>query len=170
MAVKPRETAPDLDLPLAGGGRYRLGQEPPERFTALIFYRGLHCPVCKRYLTAFNAQAGDYAGRGVELVAISVNDKARAEEAKRDWGLDRITVAHDFPVDEAPRWGLYVSNAIREAEPARFNEPGLFLVTPDRKLQFAVIATTPQLRPAPEDVLRTIDFVIERNYPARGEA
>lgn len=170
MAVKPRETVPDLDLPLAGGGRYRLGQKPPEKFTALIFYRGLHCPVCKRYLTAFNGLADDYAKRGVDLVAISVNDKARAEESKRDWGLDRIAVAHDFPVDEASRWGLYVSNAIREAEPPRFNEPGLFLVTPENKLQFAVIATTPQLRPAPEDVLRTVDFIMERNYPARGEA
>jgi peroxiredoxin len=170
MAVKPRQSVPALDLPLAGGGRYKLGETPPERFTLLVVYRGLHCPVCSRYMAAFHGLLGDFAKRGVDVVAVSADLEDRATRAKQDWGLADMKVAYGFGIDAAREWGLYISQAIKDKEPAHFTEPGLFLIARDGTLQMAVLNSMPHLRPAPEEVLKTIDFIIERTYPARGEA
>ena len=55
-------------------------------------------------------------------------------------------------------------------EPALFTEPGLFLVRPDGTLYWAAIQTMPFARPGFADVLKALDFVIAKDYPARGEA
>ncbi|MFT5539981.1 MAG: peroxiredoxin, partial [Alphaproteobacteria bacterium] len=170
MAVKPRQSVPALDLPLTGGGRYKLGAVPPERFTLLVIYRGLHCPVCSRYMAAFHGMLDDFAERGVEVVAVSADPEDRAIKAKQDWGLANMKVAYGFGIDAARAWGLYISQAIKDTEPATFTEPGLFLITSDGKLQMAVLNSMPHLRPAPEEVLKTVDFIIDRTYLARGEA
>ena len=55
------------------------------------------------------------------------------------------------------------------AEPALFNEPGLFLIKPDGTLYCASVQTMPFTRPQLADLLTALDFIAERNYPARGE-
>jgi hypothetical protein len=54
-------------------------------------------------------------------------------------------------------------------EPALFSEPGTFLVRPDRTLDFSSVQTMPFARPHFADILGALDFVIAKNYPARGE-
>ena len=54
-------------------------------------------------------------------------------------------------------------------EPALFSEPGLFLVRPDGTLYFGTVQTMPFARPAFAEILGALDFVIAKNYPARGE-
>ena len=51
----PDTAAPELSLPLVGGGRWVLSEQNPKHFTMVIFYRGLHCPVCKNYLGTLNS-------------------------------------------------------------------------------------------------------------------
>ncbi|MEM1401476.1 MAG: redoxin domain-containing protein, partial [Pseudomonadota bacterium] len=60
----PRQPVPSLDLPLAGGGRFVLADESPENFTLIVFYRGLHCPICSNYLGDLASKASDFAERG----------------------------------------------------------------------------------------------------------
>jgi peroxiredoxin len=48
--IKPGTPAPALDLPLIGGGRFRLADQQPGAFTLVVFYRGCHCPICRPYL------------------------------------------------------------------------------------------------------------------------
>ena len=48
--------------------------------------------------------------------------------------------------------------------------PGLFLVRPDQTLYASNIVTMPFTRPHFKDVLGALDVIIERDYPARGEA
>ena len=50
LALLPRQPVPALDVPLVTGGRFILGASPGERFDLLVFYRGLHCPICAKYL------------------------------------------------------------------------------------------------------------------------
>jgi hypothetical protein len=54
-------------------------------------------------------------------------------------------------------------------EPALFSEPGLFLVRPDGTLYFATVQTMPFARPHFDDIVKAIDFVLAKDYPARGE-
>ena len=44
----PRQPVPKLSVPLVGGGRFDLDTETPEKFILIVFYRGLHCPQCRK--------------------------------------------------------------------------------------------------------------------------
>ena len=54
-------------------------------------------------------------------------------------------------------------------EPALFSEPGVFLVKPDGSLYFGAVQTMPFVRPHFDELLAALDFVIAKDYPARGE-
>ena len=47
--LKPRQTVPALEVSTLQGP-WSLGDQAPENFTMLVFYRGLHCPICSKYL------------------------------------------------------------------------------------------------------------------------
>ena len=50
-----------------------------------------------------------------------------------------------------------------------FSEPGVFLVQPDTTLYFSSVQTMPFVRPNFSEMVKALDFVIEKDYPARGE-
>lgn len=117
----------------------------------------------------------DFLERGVATVAISTDDRERAVKAKTEWNLPNLRVGYGLTVEEARAWGLYVSRGLPPkstgiAEPDLFNEPALFLVRPDRKMYWANVSSMPFARPHFSEVLAAIDFVIAKNYPARGDA
>ena len=109
--LMPRQKVPALDLPLAGGGRFTLGETKPANFTLLVFYRGLHCPICGRYLADLQSKLDAFAERGVDVVAVSSDSGERADEAKAVWKLDKLRVAYGLPLEEARAWGLYISTS-----------------------------------------------------------
>ena len=85
------------------------------------------------------------------------------------------TVGHSLTIGAARSWGLYISTgrgmtSAGVEEPALFNEPGVFLVRPDRTLYWAAVQSMPFARPHFRDILGALDFVIAKDYPARGEA
>ena len=50
MTVKPRHSAPPLEVKLLDGSAWRLSDAKPAAFEMIVVYRGLHCPVCEGYL------------------------------------------------------------------------------------------------------------------------
>ena len=54
-------------------------------------------------------------------------------------------------------------------EPDLFSEPALYLVKPDGTLYFGAVQTMPFARPHFDDVVGAVKFVLEKDYPARGE-
>jgi peroxiredoxin len=172
--LTPRLPVPGLDLPLIGGGRFILGVPPAPTFSLLVFYRGLHCPVCAKYLTELERLHADFVQRGVQIVAISGDTEERATEMARKIQRQHLAIAYDLPLSEAHNWGLAISTSrgktsIGIEEPARFSEPGLFLVKPDGTLYWGSAQTMPFARPHFDDILVAIDFAIKNDYPARGE-
>lgn len=170
----PRQPVPDLSLNLVGDGTWSLSGQTPESFTLVVFYRGLHCPVCSAYLGDLNRKAEEFGKRGITILVASSDGEDRAAEAKEKWGLEALDVAYGLSLDEARNWGLYVSAGIGKTsigieEPALFSEPGLFLIRPDGTLYFGTVQTMPFARPAFGDILKAVDFALARNYPARGE-
>ncbi len=175
MALLPNKPVPPLELSLAGGGKFSLAAERPQHFTLVVFYRGLHCPVCRRYLTELEAQLPEFGKRGVAVFAASSDPQDRAEQAKSDWGLANLRVGYGLSIDNARRWGLYVSRSQGPSsngvvEPELFNEPGLFMVRRDGSLYWGTTSTMPFGRPHFNEVLQSLDFVIAKDYPARGDA
>ncbi len=172
--LMPRQSVPDLKLELAGGGSWSLAEENPDNFVLLIFYRGWHCPICRKYLLDAQSRQYDLQRRGVRVIAISTDDRDRAEESKKRWGLNRLDIAYGLSLDQARDWGLYVSTSRGPTttgveEPPKFNEPGLFLVKPDRTLYYASIQSAPFARSSLSELLQALDFVLANDYPARGE-
>lgn len=171
----PRQPVPALSLPTVGGGTWTLGENKPERFTLVAVYRGLHCPVCAKYIKDFDNHAPEFAKRGIDTIAISTDTADRAAAARQDWALEHLRIGHDLPLETARAWGLYISTSrgktsVGIEEPAKFAEPGLFLIRADGTLYFSSVQTMPFARPHFDEVLKAADFVIEKDYPARGEA
>jgi len=175
MALKPRKPVPALEFDTAGGDRWSLAAQKPQNFTMVVFYRGLHCPVCRKYTAELNGMIGEFDKRGVSTVITSTDAKERAEQAKTQWGLPNLTVGYGVSIDKAREWGLYVSTSrgvtsLGIEEPPLFAEPGLFLMKPDGTLYWGSVATMPFARPHFNDIAGAIDFALSKNYPARGEA
>lgn len=165
----PRERAPELQVATVDGGRWSLTEESPESFTMVVFYRGLHCPVCKRYLQSLERKLDDFRSRGVAVIAISGDTAERAEQAKEEWELQNLRIGYGQSIDSMREWGLFVSRAIKAGEPDLFGEPGLFLIRPDGTVYYEAINSMPFARPTFPEMLGAIDWVLENEYPARGE-
>lgn len=165
----PRQPVPALSVATVGGGQWTLADQHPEHFTMVVVYRGLHCPICAGYLRDLDSKLPEFTSRGVSVVAISSDDATRAATAKEKWKLGALTVGYNLDLATARRMGLYISSGHGADEPALFVEPGLFLIRADGTLYFASVQTMPFARPAFADILGAIDYVIAKNYPARGE-
>ncbi len=176
VPVLPRQPAPDLECVLAGSGgaRFSLVDETPETFTLVVFYRGYHCPICRSQLKELEANLPEFEKRGVSVVALSSDLEVRAEKTKAEWNLPHLRVGYGLDLDMARRWGLYVSagrgaTSVGVEEPALFSEPGVFLIRPDHTVYFVSVQSMPFARPHVADILKAIDVVVARSYPARGE-
>ena len=166
--IKPKTKIPDLDLQLINDTQWSLHSQQADTFTMLVFYRGLHCPVCKEYLQDLSKKLKDFSDRGVHLIAISCDSEERAKKAGNEWDIAELPVGYELSIETARKFGLYISNGISEKEPNQFCEPGLFLIRPDNTLYASAIQTMPFARPQWEDILNAIDYVAKEDYPARG--
>ena len=59
----PRRKVPDLAVETLDHGRFDLASETSARGTVICFYRGLHCPLCAKYLVEFEKLAPEFASR-----------------------------------------------------------------------------------------------------------
>lgn len=170
LYMKPREKTPDITIDLVNDTKWNLGEQDPKQFTMIVFYRGKHCPVCKSYLEELQEKLSKFTDRGVNVIAISANSEKLSKETYKEWNIPDIPVGFEFPIEDARTWGLFVSKGIKDEEPETFFEPALFLIKPNQDLYCASIQTMPFARPSFDDIVKAIDFVVDKDYPARGEA
>ncbi|MHA7777855.1 peroxiredoxin-like family protein [Roseibium sp. M-1] len=170
----PRQPVPGLSVDLLGGGTFDLSQDNAGFATLVVFYRGLHCPICATYLKELGRLTADFAAKGVKTVAISSDDRDRAEKMAEKVAQPDLRFGYGLPLSVAKDWGLFISTSrgttsIGIEEPALFSEPGVFLVKPDGTLYFASVQTMPFVRPHFQEMIGALDFVQKNDYPARGE-
>ncbi len=174
MTLIPRSQAPKLSLPLTAGGStddLSLGSGVDGRFTLVLFFRGLHCPVCRKQLSELERRLDEIRSAGVgRVVAVSMESAERSAELVESWRLERLSVAYGMKEESARQWGLFISTSIKDGELPRFNEPGMFVLDADHSLYWSSVATMPFGRPALDDVLGGLRFAQDNDYPARGAA
>lgn len=168
--MKPQEKVPHLELDLINGTKWSMKNQAPEKYTMIIFYRGLHCPVCKKQLENLKKQLNEFVNRGVNVIAVSMDTEKRAKIAGKEWNISSIPVGYEMNEETARNWGLYLSKGVSDKEPALFSEPGMFLINKDGSLYCSSVQTMPFTRPSFDDLLKAIDFIQDKGYPARGEA
>lgn len=170
----PRQQVPPLSVPLLGGGTFDLVQDAAAFATLVVFYRGLHCPICATYLKELGRQTPAFAEKGVKTIALSSDGEERTLQMAEKVGQESLRFGYDLPLTAARDWGLYISTgrgktSIGIEEPDLFSEPGVFLVRTDGSLYFASVQTMPFVRPHFQEMVGALDFVQKNDYPARGE-
>ena len=161
----PGKPMPEITVETLGGGTRALHGEG---WKAVVVYRGAHCPLCRKFLGELEGLKDDYASAGVELVAVSADDAARAAPFIEETGFSS-DVGVGLSVADMRRLGLHVSDPRSPEEaPAPFAEPGLFVVNARGELQIVDRSNAPFSRPDMKAVLNGITFVQDKDYPVRG--
>ena len=160
---------PRIDVAQLGGGTLTLGApRGGHDWQLVVVYRGLHCPLCKKYLAQLQEMEARFNAAGVDVVAVSGDPEDKAQAMADEKELS-IAMGYDLSVEEMNRLGVYVSDPRSPKETDRpFPEPGLFVVNADGAIQMVDVSNAPFLRPDLEGVLRGITFVRENDYPIRG--
>jgi peroxiredoxin len=172
--LMPREPVPALQVPTLAHGDFRLADDAAQHFTLVVFYRGLHCPVCAKYLLELGRLQPEFDKRGVKVIALSSDGRERAQSMADKLKAPDLRMGYDLGLAHAREWGLYISTSrgatsIGIEEPALFSEPGVFIVRPDGRLYYGAVQTMPFARPHFDELMSAIDFAVAKNYPARGE-
>ena len=174
QSLMPRYPVPALNVQLTTGGRFVLGATPGNAFDLLVFYRGLHCPICAKYLMELERLAPEFASRGVQVVAVSTDDADRAQQMATKVSASGVQFGYGLSLRSAREWGLFISasrgkTSIGIEEPVLFSEPAVYIVRPDGSLYYGAVQTMPFARPQFQDLIGAIDFAVAKDYPARGE-
>lgn len=165
----PDTTPPALSFPLLTGGTWTLVDQTPEAFTVVVFYRGHHCPICKTQLKEIDALVDQAAAQGVGVVAVSMDTEERARATFGEIVTSKLAIGYGLDEATARAWDLYISAGRPDtAEPARFSEPGLFVIGANGRIFFAQTQSAPFTRPDFAKLLGGLKFAIDKNYPARG--
>ncbi len=172
--LMPRQSVPALKVPTLAHGDYTLAADAPGKFSLVVFYRGLHCPICTKYLLELGRLLPEFEKRGIKVVALSSDTRERALAMADKLNAPALRVGYDLPLAVARDWGLYISTSrgmtsIGIEEPALFSEPALYLLRPDGTLYYGAVQTMPFARPHFDELLAAIDFAVAKDYPARGE-
>ena len=173
-SLMPRQAVPTLQVPTLDHGSFTLREDAAPNFTLVVFYRGLHCPICLNYLLELGRLQPEFEKRGVKVVAISSDGRQRAQAVADKLRAPALRMGYDLSLSTARAWGLYISTSrgttsIGIEEPPLFSEPGVFIVRPDGTLYYSAVQTMPFARPHFDELLATLDFAVAKDYPARGE-
>jgi peroxiredoxin len=109
--VRPTQPAPDLTVPLLRGETYRLSDQRPRLFAMVVFFRGLHCPVCRAQLNELEHRLGELEERGIDVIAVSGETLERTTQLAQEWKLERLNLAYGLTEEQMRAWGLFISRA-----------------------------------------------------------
>ncbi len=162
-------TLPPITLPLVGGGTVTLGKDNTGgRWLIVLVYRGLHCPICNKYLARLESLKEGFRAANADLLAMSADPEEKATEMVRRHGLS-FPVAFGLAVDDMRRLGLYISHPRSPEETDRpFAEPATFALNSEGALQLIELSNTPFNRADLAELLDTVEWIQANNYPIRG--
>ena len=166
--IIPGKKAPSLNIETISGNTWSLDNHLNKSKCMIVFYRGLHCPVCSVFLKQIDSQLLEYKKSNTEVIAVSMDNKEKALKTKSDWSIKNLNIAYSLSEEDARKWGLYISKSIKEAESDIFCEPGLFIIKEDGTLYLANTSNMPWARPDLTDFPAKLIFAEENNYPVRG--
>jgi hypothetical protein len=134
--LKPRQPVPALEVDTLDGA-WSLADHNPENFTMVVFYRGLHCPICSKYIGELDKLSGDFAEIGVSVLVLSTDTRERAEQARQNWELSNLNVGYGVTIEQCRDRGTCRIQRARyiHSTPGRYS-----LLVPDQ--HYAVRAAT----------------------------
>ena len=105
---------------------------------------------------------------GAEIVAVSGDPEGKASSMVEAAGLS-FPVAYELSIEQMQDLGLYISNPRSPEETDRpFSEPGMFAINSEGKVQLIDISNTPFNRSDLGELVETVEWIQQNNYPIRG--
>lgn len=164
--------APDATLPDVSGRTQRLADVFGKGATLVVFYRGGWCPFCNLQLHQLSEAQAEFTRRGVQLVAISVDQPGEEARTQAKHGVpfpmlsDSKLVAHGaYHVIHVPgdaertalaSFGVDLAAYSGESH-GEFAVPALFLVDRQRTIRWVHVDEDYQTRPSVTQLLAIID-------------
>ncbi len=164
----PGDKAPALMLDVLGGGKLDLASRRPDAFSVVFFYRGVHCPLCRTQMEELLTLKTEFEALGIDVHAVSMDSRERAERQAAEWQIEGLSVGYGMDEATARAWGLFISSKTKDAEPDRFNEPGIAVVDSEGTLYALYLQNVAFARPRLTDILAGLKMSIERQFPIRG--
>ena len=160
---------PEITLPLIGGGEATLGKADDAQNWRLVFiYRGLHCPICHQYLKKLDSLKEDFLKAKAEIIVASGDPEEKAQTMVEEEALS-LQVAYGLNIEQMQSLGLWISEPRSADEVDRpFPEPAMFAINTDGKIQLIDQSNTPFNRSDLAELLDTVIWIQENNYPIRG--
>ncbi|WP_299416700.1 peroxiredoxin-like family protein [uncultured Sulfitobacter sp.] len=160
---------PKTDVAGVSGGTLTLGApRGGHDWQLVVVYRGLHCPICKTYLSKLQELEPEFNALGVDIVAVSGDpqEKAQAMVAEKELTL---ALGYDLSMAQMTALGLYISQPRSAQETDRaFPEPGLFVINAEGAIQIVDVSNAPFARPDLQSIANGIKFIRANDYPIRG--
>ena len=160
---------PALELPLVAGGHITLGNTSTSgAWQIVIVYRGLHCPICNKYLERLEELREGFSRANAQLIAVSGDPLEKAQAMVDNHSLG-FPVAYGLSIAQMRELGVYISDPRSSEETDRpFAEPATFVVNANGRLHLIEISNTPFNRADLTELLDTVEWIQENNYPIRG--
>mgnify|MGYP002376191479 CR=1 FL=1 len=99
---------PKTEVAKLGGGTLTLGQPQEGReWQLVVVYRGLHCPICKKYLAQLEKLQGKFHEIGVDVVAVYGDPEEKARNLAEEDNLT-LPIGHDMSLPQMADLGLYI--------------------------------------------------------------
>ena len=156
MAIKPRQPAPRLEVKQLDGTAWRLQDAKPEKFSMIVVYRGLHCPVCKAYLGELETKLPEFAKRGVKPIGLSVDPLKDHEGWSKDIEETQGT-ALNFPLIADPDREVSLQyDMIHPNADATLTVRSVFVIDSDKKVRLTLTYPASTGRNF-DEILRAID-------------
>jgi peroxiredoxin len=144
---------PSLTFARIGGGEVHLPGDPAGGFGVILFHRGSWCPYCNAQLAAFARAADKFAGEGIKVVSVSVDDREKSEALVEKHKLG-------FPVAYGAdaRAVSAATSAFVNEDPVCLQATG-FVLNPEGRIVTAVYSTRAIGRLLPDDVLGFVRYL-----------
>jgi peroxiredoxin len=144
---------PDLAIDVVGGGTIVLPRDLAGSYAVILFYRGSWCPYCCAQLSAFSRAREIFAGAGITMVALSVDDKATSETLVAKLRLSFLVGFGANTNDIAAVTGAYV------AEGSAYLQSTGFVLDQRGRILTAVYSSGAIGRLVPDDVVGFVRYV-----------
>lgn len=109
-APEEGDTAPAIDLPTDGGGRFKL-KDARGSVTVVYFYPKDDTSGCTKEAIEFSARKADFEAAGASIVGISPDAPAKHEKFREKHALT-VTLAADEDTSVAQAYGVWIEKSM----------------------------------------------------------